>query len=163
MRKLSLVVASSAVVAMAAPAIVQAQDKDLVETALAASSFKTFTRALTDAGLVETLKGPGPFTVLIPNDAAFAKLPKGTLDALFKDKSALRNMLLYHLIAGRLTADDFSHLNGKGRKTVEGSETRIGMTGTQLTIGTANVVQADVMAKNGIIHVIDTVLIPPGR
>ncbi len=163
MRKHTLAVVSSAVVAMAAPTVVQAQDKDIVETALAAGTYKTFTRALTDAGLVETLKGPGPFTVLVPSDEAFATLPKATLDALFKNKSALRNMLLYHVIAGRLTADDFSHLNGKGRKTVEGSDARIGMTGTQLTIGTANVVKADIMAKNGVIHIIDTVLIPPVR
>lgn len=163
MRKLSLIAASSAVVAMAAPGVMQAQTQDIVETAVAAGTFKSFTRALADAGLTETLKGPGPYTVLIPSDAAFAKLPKGTLDALFKDKSALRNMLLYHVIAGKLTAADFSHLNGKGRKTFEGSETRIGVVGSQLTIGTANVVQSDMMAKNGVIHIIDTVLIPPGR
>ena len=163
MRKLSLVVASSAVVAMAATTVMQAQEKDIVETALAAGSFSTFSRAISEAGLVETLKGPGPFTVLVPNDEAFAKLPKATLDALFKNKSALRNMLLYHVIAGRLTADDFSHLNGKGRKTFEGSDTKIGLTGTQLTIGTANVVKSDIMAKNGIVHVIDTVLLPPAR
>ena len=162
MRKISLI-ASSAVVAMAAPGVVQAQTQDIVETALAAGTFKSFTRALTDAGLIETLKGPGPYTVLIPSDAAFAKLPKGTFDALFKDKSALRNMLLYHVIAGKLTAADLSHLNGKGRKTFEGSEARIGVVGSQLTIGTANVVQSDMMAKNGVIHIIDTVLIPPGR
>lgn len=150
-------------VAMALPAQLQAQDKDIVETALAAGTFKTFMRALADAGLVETLKGPGPFTVLVPSDDAFAKLPKSTLDALLKNKSALREVLLHHVIAGRLTAEDFSQLNGKGRKTVEGSDARIGMTGTQLTIGTANVVKSDMLAKNGIIHIIDMVLIPPAR
>jgi uncharacterized surface protein with fasciclin (FAS1) repeats len=163
MSKRSLFLASSAVIAMATPAVVQSQDMDIVETALAASTFKTFNRALVEAGLVETLKGPGPFTVLIPSDDAFAKLPKSTLDALFKDKSALRNMLLFHVIAGKLTAADFARLNGKGRKTFEGSDARIGLTGSQVTVGNANVTKADIMAKNGIIHTIDMVLLPPGR
>jgi len=163
MRKLSLVVASSAMVAMAAPTVVQAQDKDIVETAAAAGNFKTFTRALTEAGLLETLKGPGPFTVLAPSDEAFAKLPKEKLDALMKDKSALKNVLLYHVIAGKLTAADFAKLNGKGRKTVEGSDARVMMMGETVMIGSATITKADVMAKNGIVHVIDTVLLPPGR
>ena len=163
MRKLSVVVASSAMVAMAIPAAAQAQDQDIVETAKAAGSFTILTRALTEAGLIETLKGPGPFTVLAPSDAAFNKLPKPTLDALFKDKAALRNVLLYHVIAGRLTAADFSHLNGKGRKTVEGSDARVSVSGTTLMVGTATIVTSDIAAKNGIIHVIDAVLIPPGR
>ena len=163
MRKISLAVASSAIVAIGAPAAVQAQDKDVAATAIAAGTFATFTRALNEAGLVETLKGPGPFTVLIPSDEAFAKLPKATVDALFKDKSALRNMLLYHVIAGRLTADDLSKLNGKSRKTFEGSDARVMLMGTQIMIGTATVVRADMMATNGVIHVIDTVLLPPTR
>jgi uncharacterized surface protein with fasciclin (FAS1) repeats len=163
MRNLSLVVGSSALLAFAQPAVSQAQDQDIVETAKAAGSFTILTRALTEAGLLETLKGPGPFTVLAPSDAAFNKLPKATLDALFKDKSALRNVLLYHVIAGRLTAADFANLNGKGRKTVEGSDARVSVNGTTLTIGMATVVKADVSARNGVIHVIDAVLIPPGR
>ena len=162
MRKLSLV-AASAVVAMAAPAVGQAQDKDIVETALEAGTFKMFARAITEAGLLETLKGPGPFTVLVPSDEAFAKVQKATLDALFKDKIALRNILLYHVIAGRLTAEDFSRLNGKGRKTFEGSDAKVMMMGAQLMIGTANVVKSDMIAKNGVLHVIDAVLIPPAR
>lgn len=163
MRKRSLLAASSAVIAMAIPAVSHAQEQDIVETAKAVGSFTILTRALTEAGLVETLKGPGPFTVLAPSDAAFNKLPKATLDNLFKDKSALRNVLLYHVIAGRLTAADFANLNGKGRKTVEGSDARVSVNGTTLTIGTATVVKADVAARNGVIHVIDAVLIPPGR
>ncbi len=163
MRKLSWIVASSAVVAMAVPASAQAQDKDIVETALAGAEFKTLTRALTEAGLVETLKGPGPYTLLAPNDAAFAKLPKAALDALFKDKTALRNMLLYHVIAGRLTAADFAKLNGRSRKTVEGSDARVTVSGTQVTVGAANFVQSDIIAKNGMIHVIDAVLVLPPR
>ena len=163
MRKLSWIVASSAVVAMAAPASVQAQDKDIVETTMAGAEFKTLTRALTEAGLLETLKGPGPYTLLAPNDAAFAKLPKAALEALFKDKAALRNMLLYHVIAGRLTGADFAKLNGRSRKTVEGSDARVTVSGTQVTIGAANIVQADLGAKNGVIHVIDAVLVLPPR
>ncbi len=163
MRKLSWIVASSAVVAMAAPASVQAQDKDIVETAMAGAEFKTLTRALTEAGLVETLKGPGPYTLLAPSDAAFAKLPKASLDALFKDKTALRNMLLYHVIAGRLTSADFAKLNGRGKKTMEGSDARVTVSGTQITILAANIVQADISAKNGVIHVIDAVLVLPPR
>ena len=163
MSKRSLFLASSAAIAMAIPAGAQSQDADIVETALATGSFKTFHRALTEAGLVETLKGPGPFTVLIPSDDAFSKLPKSTLDGLFKDKSALRNMLLYHVIAGKLTAADFARLNGKGRKTFEGSDAKIAVSGTQVTVGSANVTKSDIMAKNGIIHIIDMVLLPPGR
>lgn len=162
MRKLSLIVASSAVVA-AAPATAWAQDKDIVETAAAAGTFKTFARALTEAGLTETLKGPGPFTVLAPNDEAFAKMPKASLDALFKDKTALRNMLLYHVIAGKLTAADFAKLNGRSRKTVEGSDAKVMMMGSTVMVGSSNFVTADIMAKNGIIHVIDAVLVLPAR
>lgn len=163
MRKLPFVVASSAMVAMASPATMWAQDKDIVETAAANASFKTFTRALSEAGLTETLKGPGPFTVLAPSDDAFAKMPKASLDALFKDKSALRNMLLYHVIAGRLTAADFAKLNGKSKKTVEGSDAKVMMMGSTVMVGSSNIVQADIAAKNGIIHVIDAVLVLPPR
>ena len=108
MRRPLFVVASSALVALAAPVAAEAQSpaKDIVETAAAVGTFTTFARALAEAGLTETLKGPGPFTVLAPSDEAFAKIPKATLDALFKDKRALRNVLLYHVIAGRLTAAD---------------------------------------------------------
>ncbi len=167
MRRPPFVVASSALAALAAPvapaAQAQTQAKDIVETAAAAGTFATFARALAEAGLTETLKGPGPFTVLAPSDEAFAKIPKATLDALFKDKRALRNVLLYHVIAGRLTAADFANLNGKGRKTVEGSDAKVAMSGTELTIGTAIVLKSDMVASNGIVHMIDRVLIPPGR
>lgn len=163
MRKLSFLLASSAAIAMALPAAAHAQDKDLAETAIAAGTYKSFVRALTEAGLTETLKGPGPFTVLIPSDDAFAKLPAGKLDALMKDKSALKDVLLYHLIAGRLTAADFAKMSGRSKKTVEGSDAKVTAAGDQITIGTAHIITADVSAKNGIIHIIDAVLIPPGR
>lgn len=162
MRK-PFVVATSAVVAFAAPHAAQAQDQDIVATAAAAGNFKTFTRAITEAGLVETLKGPGPFTVLAPSDEAFARMPKATLDALFANKSALRNVLLYHVIAGRLTAANLSTMNGKSRKTVEGSDAAIAVNGSQVTVGTAVIVTPDIAAKNGIIHVVDRVLTLPGR
>lgn len=167
MRKLSLVVASSALVAAATPVVVpavaSAQSQDVVETAIATGNFKTFAKAVVDAGLSETLKGPGPFTVLVPSDEAFAKLPKDKLDALLKDKAALRNVLLYHVIAGKLTAADFAKLNGKGRKTVEGSDARIMMMGPTVMVGSATITKADIVARNGIVHIIDTVLLPPGR
>jgi len=163
MRKSPFVVASAALVALAAPHAMQAQDQDIVATAAAAGNFKMFTRALTEAGLLETLKGPGPFTVLAPSDEAFARMPKATLDALFANKSALRNVLLYHVIAGRLTAANLSTMNGKSRKTVEGTDAAIAVNGTQLTVGTAVVVTSDIAAKNGIIHVVDRVLTLPER
>lgn len=163
MRKLGMIAAAAAVVAPAIPAVVQAQDKDLAEVAMGDGSYKTFVKALTEAGLTETLKGPGPFTVLIPSEEAFAKLPAGKLDALWKDKSALKDVLLYHLIAGRLTVADLSKMNGKARKTVEGSDAKVMLMGEQVMIGTAHITKSDIPAKNGIVHVIDAVLIPPGR
>jgi len=163
MRRPLIGFAASAVVALATPLVAGAQAKDIVETAAAAGGFTTFARALAEAGLIETLKGPGPFTVLAPSDEAFAKLPKATLDALLKDKRALRDVLLYHVIAGRLTAADFANLNGKGRKTVEGSDANVSMSGTQLSIGTAIVLKSDIVAGNGIIHMVDRVLMPPRR
>ena len=151
------------VVALALSVPSTARAQDVVEALRAGGQFTILTRALTEAGLVETLKGPGPFTMLAPSDAAFNKLPKASLDALFKDKVALRNVLLYHVIAGRLMAADFANLNGKGRKTVEGSETKVSVTGTTVMIGTATVTTSDIAAKNGVIHIIDSVLMPPGR
>ena len=151
------------VVALALSVPSTARAQDVVDALRAGGQFTILTRALTEAGLVETLKGPGPFTMLAPSDAAFNKLPKASLDALFKDKVALRNVLLYHVIAGRLMAADFVNLNGKGRKTVEGSETKVSVTGTTVMIGTATVTTSDIAAKNGVIHIIDSVLMPPGR
>ena len=111
MRKLSML-AVAAVVAMATPVVSQAQDKDIVETAVAAGSFKTLAKLLGDAGLVETLKGPGPFTVFAPTDEAFAKVPAATLEALGKDKAKLKSVLLYHVVAGKVMAADALKLAG---------------------------------------------------
>ena len=155
MRKLALL-AVAAVVAFAAPTAAQAQDKDIVETAVAAGSFKTLAKLLGDAGLVETLKGPGPFTVFAPTDEAFAKIPKDQLDALLKDKAKLTAVLTYHVLPGTVMAKDVKA--GKA-KTVQGSELTLGTTGG-VTVDNAKVVKADIVADNGVIHVIDSVVLP---
>jgi uncharacterized surface protein with fasciclin (FAS1) repeats len=161
MRKLMLV--ASAMIAMAAPTVSQAQDKDIVETAVAAGSFKTLATALTAAGLIETLKGPGPFTVFAPTDEAFAKIPKAQLDALLADKAALKNVLLYHVVAGKVMAADVVKLNGKGAKTVQGAEAKVMLMGSTVMLNNAHVVKTDIAAKNGVIHVIDAVILPPAK
>ncbi len=165
LRHLVLIAASLAAMTMASPsaARAQSQDRDLIETIRSTGGFTTFARALAEAGLTGILTGPGPFTVLAPTDAAFAKLPKATLDALFKDKAALRSMLLFHVIAGKLTAADFAKLTGSTRKTVEGTNTKVMVMGSTVMIGTANIVQSDIMASNGIVHGIDAVLLLPAR
>jgi uncharacterized surface protein with fasciclin (FAS1) repeats len=137
-------------------AAVSAQAKDIVDTAVAAGSFNTLATALQAAGLVDTLKGKGPFTVFAPTDAAFAKVPKADLDALLKDKAKLTAVLTYHVVAGKVLSKDIKP--GKV-KTVQGSELTIGTTGG-VTVDAAKVTTADVLADNGVIHVIDTVLIP---
>jgi len=133
-----------------------AQAKDIVDTAVAAGSFKTLATALQAAGLIDTLKGKGPFTVFAPTDAAFAKIPKADLDALLKDKAKLTAVLTYHVVAGKVLAKDIKP--GKV-KTVQGSELTLATTGG-VTVDAAKVSAADVVADNGVIHVIDTVLMP---
>jgi uncharacterized surface protein with fasciclin (FAS1) repeats len=153
-----LVVVAVALAAVAAPSAVQAgSQKDIVDTAVAAGSFKTLAAALQAAGLVETLKGPGPFTVFAPTDEAFAKIPKADLDALIANKAKLTQVLTYHVVAGKVTAADVVKL--KSAKTVEGEMVRID-TSSGVKINGANVIKADVEASNGVIHVIDTVLLP---
>jgi len=137
-------------------AAVSAQAKDIVDTAVAAGNFKTLATALQAAGLIDTLKGPGPFTVFAPTDAAFAKIPKDQLDALLKDKAKLTAVLTYHVVAGKVMAKDVKA--GKA-KTVQGSELTLATTGGVM-VDNAKVVAADVAADNGVIHVIDTVLMP---
>jgi uncharacterized surface protein with fasciclin (FAS1) repeats len=129
---------------------------DIVDTAVKAGNFKTLVTAVQAAGLVDTLKGPGPFTVFAPTDAAFAKIPKAKLDALLADKAALTKVLTYHVVAGEVMAKDVKP--GKV-KTVEGSEVTLGTTGG-VTVDGAKVVAADVKADNGVIHAIDTVIMP---
>ena len=136
--------------------------KDIVDTAVGAGSFKTLAAALTAADLVSTLKGPGPFTVFAPTDAAFAKIPKADLDAILADKKKLTEILTYHVVAGSVPASTVVTLDGKSAKTVNGAEVKIGVSGGKVTLnGNINVTAVDVKASNGIIHVIDTVLLPP--
>ena len=133
-----------------------AADKDIVETAQAAGSFKTLVVALQTAGLVETLKGKGPFTVFAPNDAAFAKIPKDQLDALLADKAKLTKVLTYHVVAGKVMAAD---VKAGPVKTVEGSNLTISTTGGVM-VDKAKVIKTDIAASNGVIHVIDSVVMP---
>jgi uncharacterized surface protein with fasciclin (FAS1) repeats len=148
--------ALAAIVAMPA----RAQEKDIVDTAVAAGSFKTLAAALQAAGLVETLKGAGPFTVFAPTDEAFAKLPAGTVENLLKpeNKEKLKAVLTYHVVPGKVTAAQVTKL--KAAKTVQGGEAKVSVNGGKVMIDNANVVKTDIMAKNGVIHVIDTVIMP---
>jgi uncharacterized surface protein with fasciclin (FAS1) repeats len=134
-----------------------AQQKDIVDTAVAAGSFKTLATALQAAGLIETLKGAGPFTVFAPTDEAFAKIPKADLDALLKDKAKLTAVLTYHVVAGKVMAADVVKLTSA--RTVQGSSVKIDAS-NGVKVDNAKVVKADVMASNGVIHVIDTVVFP---
>ena len=134
---------------------------DIVETAVSNGSFKTLTAALQAAGLVETLKGKGPYTVFAPTDEAFKKLPAGTVENLLKpeNKAQLQKVLTYHVVAGNVMSGD---LKGKttNAKTVEGSAVRIDASGNAVKVDDAVVTQADVSASNGVIHVIDSVIMP---
>ena len=133
-----------------------AQAKDIVDTAIAAGNFKTLATALGAAGLVETLKGKGPFTVFAPTDAAFAKIPKADLDALLKDKAKLAAVLSYHVVPGKVMAADVKA--GKV-KTVQGSELTVTPAGG-VKVDSAKVTTTDIVADNGVIHVIDSVIMP---
>ncbi|MBL0163477.1 MAG: fasciclin domain-containing protein [Xanthomonadales bacterium] len=132
--------------------------KDIVDTAVAAGSFKTLAAALDAAGLVATLKGEGPFTVFAPTDAAFAKLPEGSVEALLKDKAKLTAILTYHVVAGKVMAADVVKLDSA--KTVNGQSVTIKVMGDTVHVDAATVTAADIQASNGVIHVIDTVLMP---
>jgi len=140
--------------------------KDIIDTAVSNGNFKTLATALTAAGLVDTLKGPGPFTVFAPTDEAFAKIPKADLDALLKDKAKLSAVLTYHVVAGKVMAADVK--TGKV-KTVQGSELNVSVNSskkpyseivTTVKVDNATVTKTDIAADNGVIHVIDTVVMP---
>jgi len=135
---------------------VSAQAKDIVDTAVGAGNFKTLAAALTAAGLIDTLKGKGPFTVFAPTDEAFAKIPKADFDALLKDKAKLTAVLTYHVVPGKVMAKDVKA--GKV-KTVQGSELTISTT-AGVKVDNATVVKTDIGADNGVIHVIDSVIMP---
>ena len=131
--------------------------QNIVETAVAAGSFKTLVTAVQVAGLVDTLSGAGPFTVFAPTDEAFAKIPKETLNAVLADKAKLTAILTYHVVAGKVMASDVMSLTSA--KTVQGGEVKIDTT-DGVMINNAKVVQADIECSNGVIHVIDSVLMP---
>jgi uncharacterized surface protein with fasciclin (FAS1) repeats len=131
---------------------------DIVDTAVSAGSFNTLVAAVKAAGLVETLKGPGPFTVFAPTDEAFAKLPAGTVEGLLKDPEKLKNILTYHVVSGKVMAADVVKL--KSAKTVQGSTAKIMAKGGNVMVDNAKVVKTDIATDNGVIHVIDTVIMP---
>jgi len=138
-------------------AFVSAHAADIVDTAVAAGSFKTLVTAVKAAGLVDTLKGPGPFTVFAPTDEAFAKIPKDKLEALLKDKAALTKVLTYHVVAGKVMAAD---VKAGPVKTVEGGALNVSIAGGKVKVDNANVVKTDIVTDNGVIHVIDSVIMP---
>lgn len=158
--------ATSAPATSAPATTATAASKDIVDTAVAAGDFKTLAAALTAAGLVDTLKGAGPFTVFAPTDAAFAKLPEGTVDTLLKDpKGQLTQILTYHVVPGKVLAADVVKLNGQKVTTVQGAQLTVEVADGKVALVDAagnrvNVVATDVMASNGVIHVIDGVLLP---
>ena len=148
------------VLASAMPATAAPAKMDIVDTAVAAGSFKTLAAALQAAGLVDTLKSKGPFTVFAPTDDAFAKLPAGTVETLLKpeNKEKLKAILLYHVVAGDVTSGQVVKLTSA--KTVNGQDVKISVVDGTVMINDAKVVKADIAASNGVIHVIDTVLLP---
>ncbi len=164
LKKTSLAVIS--MFCLAAPVAVFAEkaaaSQNIVETAVAAGSFKTLVAAVKAAGLVETLSGTGPFTVFAPTDEAFAKLPAGTLDDLLKpeNKEKLAGILTYHVVAGKVMAAD---VKAGEVATVNGAKATIAVTADGVTIDKAKVVKTDIATSNGVIHVIDSVILPPTK
>jgi uncharacterized surface protein with fasciclin (FAS1) repeats len=155
------VVAGIALLSMAAFAPLRAANqKDIVDTAIGAGSFQTLVKAVQAAGLVETLRGPGPFTVFAPTDEAFAKLPAGTLQDLLKpeNKSKLVAILTYHVVPGRVMAADVVNL--KSARTVQGSAIKVNAGNGGVMVDNARVVKTDIATSNGVIHVIDSVILP---
>lgn len=154
-----------AIVFCAASGVVPPQEKDaqaagmdIVDTAVAAGSFTTLAKALTEAGLIATLKEAGPYTVFAPTDEAFAKLPAGTLEGLLKDKAKLQKVLLYHVVAGSVKAKDVVKLSEA--TTAEGQTVQIVTDANGVKVNQANVIKTDIEASNGVIHVLDAVIIP---
>ena len=148
---------AAATVMTAGVAFADGHSKDIVDTAVEAGSFTTLVTAVEAAGLVETLKGEGPFTVFAPTDEAFAALPEGTVEGLLEDIPALTNVLTYHVVSGKVMSGDLS--DGMQAETVQGSTITIG-TKDGVTVNGANVVTADIETSNGVIHVIDAVILP---
>jgi uncharacterized surface protein with fasciclin (FAS1) repeats len=136
-----------------------AQPKDIVDTAVAAGSFKTLAKLLTDADLVGVMKGPGPYTVFAPTDEAFAKVPKDVLDGLAKDKAKLQEVLKYHVLTSKWTTDDFKLVKQTG--TAQGKPVSFAVSGGTVAVNDAKVVKANIDCSNGMVHAIDKVLLPP--
>ncbi len=157
---IALVAVALAVTASAAPARTGAE-ANIVQTAVAAGQFKTLTKLLTRAGLVGALQQPGPYTVFAPTDAAFKKVPKKTLNMLLHNKAKLKAVLLYHVVSGDVKAADVVNLTSA--KTLNGKSVRIRVSGMNVFVNSAKVTKADVTATNGVIHVINRVLIPPAH
>lgn len=164
MKKLISILALAALaVAVTATAAMPrtASEKNIVQTAVAAGQFKTLTKLLTRAGLARALRQPGPYTVFAPTDAAFKRVPKKTLNALLRNKAKLRAVLLYHVVAGKVPAAEVVTLSSA--KTLSGKRVRIRVSGSNVFVNNAKVTKADVMASNGVIHVVNRVLIPSAR
>jgi len=153
----SFVAGAALVATLLAPTFARAAD--IVDTAVAAGSFNTLVTAVKAAGLVKTLKGKGPYTVFAPNDAAFAKLPPGTVESFLKNKAKLATILKYHVVPGRVKAADVA---GKSLQVKTAAGLPVNVDGTfGVRVNDAHVIQPDIEASNGVIHVIDTVLLPP--
>jgi uncharacterized surface protein with fasciclin (FAS1) repeats len=161
----TVVVASLAALLMAVATrqVAAAASQDIVQTAVAAGSFKTLAQALAAADLVKTLEGPGPFTVFAPTDEAFARLPPGTLETLLKpeNKARLQRILTYHVVPGRVMAADVSKMTAA--QAVSGDTIAIAVRNGAVTVDKAHVVKTDIAASNGVIHVIDAVILPPEK
>ena len=150
------------VLALLAVASVGASAADIVDTAVSAGNFTTLVAAVKAAGLVDTLRSAGPFTVFAPTDEAFAKLPAGTVEGLLKDPAKLKDILLYHVVSGKVMAE--SVVKMKTAKTVEGGMVKIQAMGGKVMLDNASVVKTDILCDNSVIHVIDTVIMPkPGK
>jgi uncharacterized surface protein with fasciclin (FAS1) repeats len=164
-KSLYAVAALAASLALPAAASAQAHathqaSKDIVQTAIAAGTFNTLVAAVKAAGLVETLQGKGPFTVFAPTDAAFAKLPAGTVESLLANPQKLASILTFHVVPGKVMAADIVKAHGAKPTTVNGQALDVVVRDGHVLVNGANVVTADVVASNGVIHVIDTVLLP---
>lgn len=159
MRKHPLLVAVLGLVVATMTGPASAQTKDIVDTAVAAGSFKTLAKLLTDAELIDVMKRPGPYTVFAPTDEAFAKVPKDVLDGLAKDKAKLQEVLKYHVLTSKWTTDDIKLVKQTG--TVQGKPVTFGASGATMTVNGAKIVKPNVDCSNGMVHVIDAVLLPP--
>lgn len=160
-QKITKIVFGAFIALLTLTATVKAQSKDIVDLAVGNDNLKTLVAAVKAAGLVDVLKGDGPFTVFAPSDAAFAALPKGTLEMLLKpeNKDKLVAILTYHVVSGKVMSKDLS--DGQKAATVQGEKVSVSISGGTVKINDAKVIAADVKAKNGVVHVIDKVILPP--